>query len=280
LALLGLSVWFIFSGIIGLDGDWFSFGPMNESVMYSVSANDIDNLTISWTTGAVSVDIHDSNYIRITEFSRRALREGQQLDYRVDNNILNINFRADGARRRHMPAKRLEILIPRALSQGLNQLNITTTTGRITIDNIHASELSARTTTGRVELNAVYADIINLRTTTGRVEAFNTEVQAIQTHTTTGRHEISGTFGAIDARSTTGRIELTSTTVPNSIVARATTGRISVVVPNGGEPVTVQQSTTTGRFSSDIPIVTHSSADAQFRLTTTTGRISIYELRR
>ena len=156
-------------------------------------------------------------------------------------------------------------------------LQATTTSGRVELRNIGAQTLNATTTSGRIELFATEADEISLHTGSGRIEARDTEARRLQTRTTSGRHELFGSFDDVNARSGSGRIEILSEIVPDRVTAQATSGRIEVTVPDEGA-ISVQHSTNSGRFSSDIAI-TSGGADAQFDLSTRSGRISIFALR-
>ncbi|MCL2353056.1 MAG: DUF4097 domain-containing protein [Defluviitaleaceae bacterium] len=151
-----------------------------------------------------------------------------------------------------------------------------TNSGRIEMRDIISNQLSATTTSGRIELFTVEAEDINLRTNSGMIRASDTDAGSITTQTSSGRHELFGSFGYVNARSNSGRLEIVSDIVPSHITARATSGRIDVTVPNQ-EPIAVQYSTSSGRFSSEIPTIAHSGANAQFNLSTSSGRISIFQ---
>ncbi|MCL2563866.1 MAG: DUF4097 domain-containing protein [Oscillospiraceae bacterium] len=315
LALLGLAVWVLFGGIFGIGFD-FGVGTFDPVGTHSVSADNIDAIDIDWTSGAVYIGTHHGNDIRITEFARRSLRDNEELWLDTNGGTLAVRFAEHhGVRRGNMLTKQLEILIPYTLSQNLDSFSVNTVSGRIAADDIHAADFLAGTTSGRIELGGIIAqdlrvtttsgrielrnitaqtvnasttsgrievfraeaDEISLRTVSGRITTTDTEAQSLRTHTTSGRHELFGTFGYVNARSTSGRIEILSRIVPERVVAHATSGRIELTVPVT-DAVHVQYSTGSGRFRSDIPVVTHGGADAQFNLSTTSGRISIFAL--
>ena len=278
-ALSGLVLWFLLSGIFsfgfGFGVDFIGLGSYEPVATHSVSADDIDSLSIDWTSGRVTIGTHEGSEIQITELARRDLRAGEELRQSISGGTLTIEFmeqrRLTGI---NNFTKQLEVLIPHTLSENLERFHATTVSGRIVVSGIHAADFTANTTSGRIELFSVQAEDIYLRTVSGRIDTTNTEAQSLRTHTTSGRHELSGSFGEVNARSTSGRIAVISTVVPESLTARTTSGRISVTVPRA-EAISVQYSTTSGRFTSEIPILTHGGADAQFNLSTTSGRIEI-----
>jgi len=258
LALVGLAVWFLAGPVFGAAWNpiFDGFGQSTAQGTHSISTDGLDSVYIDWTSGRVTIELHDGDHIQITEFSSRTLGDNERLSYSTSGGTLQIDFVA-GRGPRRMPSKQLEVLIPRALSGSLNDLTVGTVSGRITIDDLSLGTLYAHTVSGRIELSRVTAE-------------------TLRTNTTSGRHDISGTFDEVSARSVSGRIEFTSSAVPTSLVASTTSGRIAVTVPNQG-PIGVQQSTVSGRFESDIPVVLGGD-DVQFHLSTVSGRINIYAL--
>ena len=299
--LSGLIIWFLMNDVLGTE-----FGNYEPIGTYSIPADDIDSLHIDWIAGAVNIKTHDGDEIQITEFARQGRREIEPLRLSNDGdngNILAIYFAEHQGMQatfilNSIPSKQLEVLIPYALSENLESLHIENISGRIEISNIHANDFIVETVSGRIELSGITSTLLNastisgritlsnaqaeeiyLQTVSGRIEVTGTQTQYLHTSTVSGRHNLSGSFSSlVDASSTSGRIELISTIVPEYLDAHTASGRIHVTVPNEGA-ISVQHSTSS-RFSSDIPIVTHGDADAHFNLSTSSGRISIYELRR
>ena len=300
--LVGLAIWFIAGPVFNLGNfnigitSWAG-GAFEEQGRYKVPIEGIDSMSIHWTAGAVTISPHAGDEIQITEFSQRRLRDNQRLQINTSDGTVRIDFTAHQNILRRMPSKQLEVQVPYALIEHFDDFSVetvsgrielrglaaqsiraNTTSGRIEMFDVNADTLSARTTSGRIAISDTSADTLNVRTVSGRIDLFNTQAYHLDTHTTSGRHELSGGFDHITARSVSGRIEIISTRIPAGISANATSGRIAVTVPDEGEPIAVQYSSTSGRFTSEIPIITHSD-DPQFRLSTTSGRITIYTLR-
>ena len=297
LALTGLVIWLLIGSLFNFGPLWnFGVGTFEPVGTHSVSAEDMDSLYIDWTSGAVSIATHEGNEIQITEFAQRSLRTGEHLSLDTEGGTLTIHFAERIRLTGNMPAKQLEVLIPHALSENFASFYVntvsgriearniqadvfatSTTSGRIELRNITAQDLEATTVSGRIELFTTEAEQIQLRTVSGRIGTTNTQAQTLHAQTTSGRVELSGSFHDVSARSSSGRIDITSHLVPERLAAHTSSGRIEVTVPNEG-PVHVQHSTGSGRFSSAVPVITHGDEDAQFHLSTGSGRISIYEL--
>jgi len=295
LVLIGLVAWAITGPLLNLEGGFagFGWGTFEERTTRSIPMDGIDSMYIDWTSGRVSIEPHDGNDIRITEFSIRELRDNQIFSVNTQDGTLRVDFSERRGGGWNMPSKRLEVLIPRHFENfddfsvrtvsgriyisGLNatNLNVHTTSGRVEASRVSVHELYVNTTSGRIEIDGANTFSTNLRTVSGRIEVRDSNAQDLTTRTTSGRHYLSGAFGEVTARSTSGRLEIESSIVPESLYANATSGRIAVTVPNI-DPISVSYSITSGRFSSEIPIISHSGAEAQFNLSSTSGRITIY----
>jgi DUF4097 and DUF4098 domain-containing protein YvlB len=88
-----------------------------------------------------------------------------------------------------------------------------------------------------------------------------------------GGMDLQGSFGEATLESVSGGISIKSSVVPSSLKAETMSGGITVAVPDEG-PVTVSHSSVSGKLSSDLPIVMQGK-DAQFRLSTVSGRVRI-----
>jgi len=297
-ALLGLTAWLIV-GVINSGftaGGGAGMGPFQLVSEHQVPMDQIESIDIDWTAGTVTVRAFHGNAIQISEFARHRLREDEQMSINTHGGTVSINFSQHRILRNNMPSKQLEVLIPYAMLENLQSLHINNIAGRVEVYDIDTNALSVSTTSGRVSFHGVSTDAINastvsgrielidtsagdayLRSVSGRVEALNSEISNIDINATSGRIELYGSFEDIHARSLSGRIEVTSRTVPDSLIAHATSGRITITVPNEGEPISVQYQIGSGRFTSRVPVITHAGMGAQFNLSSTSGRIEILE---
>jgi len=282
LVLSGLVTWLIFGPVFNSGEGRFGFnfnfgvGSFDVAETHNVPIDNVTSLSIDWTAGRVTIVPHHGNDIQITEFSQRELRDGQQLRLSVSGGTVTVNY-TESRVLRNMPSKNLEVLVPYTLAGNFDDINITTVSGRIELTGLRAQTISARSTSGRVEVRDTHATELELRSVSGRVEVFSSSADTLSTNSTSGRLYMSGEFDTVTARSVSGRIEFISDNVPSSLSASTTSGRISVTVPSG-EPVSIHHRTTTGRFTSAIPIITGGGADAQFNLSSTSGRIEIFDL--
>ena len=171
-------------------------------------------------------------------------------------------------------------------------LNVSTTSGAIrltsvTADDIrlssvsgtvHASDsgavtLNSSSTSGAINLSGSFRDA-TLRSVSGRLilesSASNGEIIA---NTTSGSISVSGSFESANLSSISGAVSISSAVIPASLRASTTSGGVTITVPDYGT-ITVRHSSTSGRFTSDIPVIMQSSG-AQFDLSSTSGSVRI-----
>ena len=351
IALIGLAIWFMTGSIFGIgSGGWRSesginwgsgisisgwdvlSGPFNEAGVYTPGTEGVNSLKIDWIDSEVTVRPHDGNDFKITEFAQRELEENEKLKISTSGGTLTVKFCENG-RIRRMPRKKLEVLIPRVLSENLNGLYTDTASGTVLIDNIKAGTLEVNTISGGAQISnivaqtfgmdsasgtltvkTVQADDINLDSISGAIHISDSAAKTLNCNTASGRidvygafddaslesisgrisidnsasrstvgvdtasgaQELSGAFEEVKADSISGSISVRSTVVPDSLSIDTTSGSVTITVPKG-DSLTVSHSSTSGKLSSDIPIITQGHG-AKFRISTTSGSTRIMEL--
>ena len=343
--LLGLAGWFLTGTVFGARSErWsimpFSFniggfealaGPYEIAGSYTIDANGLDSINVDWIAGGITIKPHDGDNILITEYAQRELRDDEKLVTGSAGGTLTIMYRKNTTVNIiNMPTKKLDVLVPRGLSENMSRLavesvsgsidaeyfqaeniKLNTISGGITLSNSVANELKLDTTSGRVTVTYVQAEDIEVDSISGSIHVSDSSARAIDCDTTSGSVRVSGGFGkaklnsisgrieldnteqrsTVDADSTSGSVELTgafdivaantlsgsitvrSRSVPASLKADSASGSINIAIPNEGT-VSVYHSSTSGRFSSEVPVVMQGRG-AQFELTTLSGRAKI-----
>ena len=291
-------------------------GPFEPVGTHRVSdISDIDSLDIDWVSGTINIKPHDGNEIVITEFAQRALYDNEKMSVSTHDNTLRIEY-IEGNRIGRMPTKHLEVLIPQSLSSDMKRLVVDATSGRITLYDISAQIIYLNATSGGFDLSNVIADLITLDGTSGSVNISNsssTELRiditsgsqnisgsfdsiyidgtsgrltvnndapssSISVSVTSGSQDITGSFSYVNLSCTSGSITIVSREVPESLRISNTSGNINITIPNEGT-VSLHHSSTSGRFSSDVPVIMQGRSDAMWRISSTSGNLNINELR-
>ena len=178
-------------------------------------------------------------------------------------------------------------------SVGTYDMNIDSTSGSVTVARVQANNMSFNGMSGSVRISDSSADTLDIDTTSGSINAsgdFNNVKlssmsgrlsldnsaprSVLNADTTSGSLQFSGSFDRVNIDSMSGSLTIRSAIVPSHLKADTTSGDINIYVPNEGA-VSVHHSSTSGRFSSDIP-VTIQNRDAQFVLSSMSGNARIF----
>jgi len=289
IALAGIAVWFLTGTIFGFTSNrWegWSFmrntgrfesltGPYNVVGSERVDAAGINNIRIEWVAGEITVVPHDGSEIQVTESAQRELRDIEKFRVTTSGDTLTINFTGPNISGK-TPQKRLEVLVPRELSENMQMLSIDTVSGGANVTDITASVLKVESISGDLDLSGVFGDA-KIKTVSGRLTLKNSAQNAVvDTDSVSGRTELSGYFDKAIINSVSGSISFTSATVPTSLKVDSISGGITIALPAGSE-VSVNHSSVSGRLSSDIP-VTMEGSGAVIRISTVSGSTKITTL--
>jgi len=292
--LTGIALWFFTGDIFG---DW-SFienltGPFETDGTYSVIADGIDSININWVSGEVTVIPHDGDDIKIIEYAQRKLSDNEKLRYTVSGSTLEIRFRDRGFSGR-MPRKRLEVFVPRELSENMTLLSVNSTSGSIRVEDFETASLNLSSVSGAISISGIVSPRIDLGTTSGAVNAASVRagrldagtvsgaiaitdslISSVNLSTTSGSSSASGDFDKVDVSTVSGGTTIRSSTVPSRLGVSSVSGGASVYIPNQGA-ITVSHSAVSGRFSSEVPVTMQSGA--AFNFSSVSGSTNIYAL--
>ena len=293
LVLVGLITWFVTRAIVGIGAGaggmqvvrFFDFnfegfgnfetlsGPFEEVGRQTVSPGTINRIDIDWVSGEVNVRPHDGADIIVTEFAQRELRENEQFRVRTSDNTLSIAY-VDGRLRNVRVTKRLEVLVPRQLSENLRELSIDSVSGAIIVEGITSERLEVDATSGLIDVRGAFlrTDIDSI---SGSINFVNTaERSRADIDNVSGATNIEGAFEDIDISSISGGVTLTSRSMPLSIDISTVSGGVTINLPDTGESVSVNHSSVSGRLTSDIPHTTVRGS-AQIEISTVSGSTRI-----
>ena len=289
LALTGIAVWFVTGTVFGFSsGRWeggnfgVNFGgfesltgPYNVAGSHSIDTSGIDSISIDWVAGEITVTPHDGNEIKVTESAQRELRESEKFHVNASGDTLTINYTERSIRGR-VPQKRLEVLVPRALSENMRMLSIDTVSSGVNVTDINASKLDCETVSGSIDLSGVFANV-SIDSVSGRVNLVNSAQNAVvDAETISGRVDVSGYFDRVEANTVSGSVSISSAQIPSSLRVDSISGGITIALPSDAT-ISVNHSSVSGKLSSDIPHTTGSSG-ATINISTVSGSTRIQTL--
>ena len=177
---------------------------------YTVPADGITGLDLSWTSGDVTVQPWSGDSIRLEEDSEVELTEDYRLLYTVEGGELKVRF--DGQPNRNVTWRKILIVwLPEALAQSLAKLDAATVSAEVTVLDLTAAELDIETVSGGVYARGGFpqADV----------------------STTSGSAYLSGTFGELDFSTVSGDMTLETDAVFR-LDAETTSGSVCLRLPD------------------------------------------------
>ena len=177
---------------------------------YTVPADGVTELDLSWTSGDVTVQPWSGDSIRLEEDSEVELTEDYRLLYTVEGGELKVRF--DGQPNRDVTWRKILIVwLPEALAQSLAKLDAATVSAEVTVLDLTAAELDIETVSGGVYARGSFpqADV----------------------STTSGSACLSGTFGELDFSTVSGDMTL-ETNETFRLDAETTSGSVCLRLPD------------------------------------------------
>ena len=174
---------------------------------YTVPAEGITELDLSWTSGDVTVQPWSGDSIRLEEDSEVELTEDYRLLYTVEGGELKVRF--DGQPNRNVTWRKILIVwLPEALAESLAKLDAATVSAEVTVLDLTAAELDIETVSGGVYARGGFGEL-DFSTVSGDMTLETNETFRLDAETTSGSVclRLPDTMGlTLDFASTSGDI--------------------------------------------------------------------------
>ncbi len=224
-----------------------------------VQLNGFRSIDVEWISGSVSVELYDGEGIEIKESMADGSVVSVPMEWRVNEDDSTLDIRSQPQLLSVSEEKHLTIKLPRSMV--LHELDIDTVSAAVSVDltdedTLTLDELDVTSVSGAVSVNAANAAGISLSTTSGAISG------SVRTQ-------------ELEADSVSGGVDLTLDVLPTELDIETSSGPVTLVIPSGTavSSLPVELRTTSGQFSSDIP-VTHTK-DAPWEFQTVSGNVSI-----
>ena len=196
---------------------------------YTVPAEGITELDLSWTSGDVTVQPWSGDSIRLEEDSEVELTEDYRLLYTVEGGELKVRF--DGQPNRNVTWRKILIVwLPEALAESLAKLDAATVSAEVTVLDLTAAELDIETVSGGVYARGGFGEL-DFSTVSGDMTLETNETFRLDAETTSGSAYLSGTFGELDFSTVSGDMTL-ETNETFRLDAETTSGSVCLRLPD------------------------------------------------
>lgn len=294
-------------------------GSFNKVGSYKLSDQTINNIDIDWgwSQGSVSIIPYDGNEIQINEYACRDLEKNELLYCNVENDRLSVKYmqtepKADRLFFSHVdiPAKELEIKIPKDMVNNIfdiavevstsninikdisvknlnidsidgnielinissNNFKVVNTDGDITLSNVNSGDLLIESYSGAINLNNVSTDKLEIENTDGYITLSSVNTGGLSCVTYSGDITFSGSCSEFNIKSTDGNVDIKDEKLPEVIDVDTHSGNVKLTIPN--EDIALNYETDSGEFSSELPIIDKGSNN-KYSIVTIDGDIEI-----
>lgn len=209
----------------------------------SVSAAGIREIEVEWVGGNLTIQASDGGEIVFTETSSTALTDAQKMRYTCTGGKLRIYYCTSTAEQwnwldletLHMPEKELTLLVPRALMETLDELDVDSVSASVLIDGVYGRETSLETVSGNAKLRGAKCEELDLITVSGKITAEGCTAADLETEAVSGKTQVDGSFGKIESKTVSGDVVLRLDGAPNEIKTDSVSGNVEVALPEGSD---------------------------------------------
>ena len=224
-----------------------------------VQLNGFRSIHIDWTSGRVTVELYDGQGIELSETMMDGGDVSLKMEWRVNEDDSTLDIRSQPQLLSVSEKKHLMLKLPRSMV--LHELDIDTVSAAVSVDltdedTLTLDELDVTSVSGAVSVNAANAASISLSTTRGAISG------SVRTQ-------------ELEADSVSGNVDLTLDILPTELDIETSSGPVTLAIPTGKTTSvrSVELRTTSGQFSSDVP-VTHTKA-APWEFLAVSGDVTI-----
>lgn len=241
----------------------------NVSGSYETAADGIENISLKWAAGSVTVRAGDGDGITFSEKGAGTISKEKALRWAVKGETLYIQYCRKGMTFR-LPKKELTLTVPKELAAKLSNLTIDTASATVDAQRISAGrfefssasgDLNAAMTAASAELNTVSGDIdyrgdcenFGANSTSGDVR-YEGGAAGVRANTVSGDVTLSGSCGSVDANTISGDLKVLSAVCPKKLSFNTTSGETMLKLP-AGSGFTLSMSSVSGDFNCNFPTV-------------------------
>lgn len=230
----------------------------------TVAASGIREIDVSWVSGEVNVTVYDGTEIRFSESSNKTLDEDDQLQYRVRDGKLTIQYTKP--RRglqifNNTPSKTLELQIPSSM-----------TLKKLSIDNVSS--------TVYVDAGHLYIDEVDLESVSGSVTLSNLNTAKLDMESVSGDIQAGGLVDVLDVETVSGTQTYSLPWLPYEADMDSISGNV-IVYTTRETGFTVKLESVSGNLTSDIATdqvkrqMTYGDGSSKIDVETVSGNVAV-----
>lgn len=275
---------------------------------YPPMAGELESLYIKWVKGDIEILLTDGDAIKVTEYSSAFDLKKDNTQVELEDGELRISWDKNSWRKQeerpNTKTRHLQLELPRDSLNSLEDVEIKSVSGMITLPDLSVEDLTVSVVNGSVNASRLQAEDMKLSSVSGNlrlmeiqgedveVSGVNGEINVqsfrgedVVLKTVSGKLKAIGTGESLEVSTVSGPAEVILTEMPDSDVNLHTvSGRVSLKIPESGG-FTVDYNTKFGSFRSDFPLEgtigaktgegTYGSGDTEISASAVSGAIEL-----
>lgn len=259
---------------------------------------DIRDIDIDWKIGELVIVSGAGDEITLTEKAAKTDQESNLLTS-IEDGRLSVSSRQrfgfsflwwNGRNTRleiTLPQKMYDSLVIDAASgdyalsdMEIGLLSMELSSGDCVLSSLAIENFTIKLTSGDLRLDEISADRMEVTLTSGKLNGERLDMDILDVRITSGEMDLSGRFPSIDMKITSGTSSLSSTVLPEHLVADMTSGRMVFALPEGSG-FSAEVNITSGNFESEFDmrssddVHTYKDGGPAYRLSCTSGDLRI-----
>lgn len=191
----------------------------------SLPAEQIQEISIDWISGNVTVETYDGDQVVVTE--NEQAEEELKLHWWLDGKKLRIKYCAVGSHK-SAAGKNLTVQIPQTLASNLEELSVDVVSAQAQISGLQLKKLVLDSTSGGFTVQA--------------------DCRELEADTTSGGLNFTGTVQDASLDTTSGSFSLSLTETPEDLSFDSTSGSLNLTIP-GDRSFEAEMDTVSGSFN-------------------------------
>lgn len=237
--------------------------------------NDIDTVNLKFLSGTINFEYWDKNEISVT--ANGDVRSSSSIDdIQIKKEVSGKNisfslFNSNNSFLDYIFSKDLSVTVKLPKSFNKN-LNITSTSSNITIENNDFSSLDIKVTSGDINVTNSKVNSLSITSTSGDMHLNNIASQSSTLRDVSGRIDTTNFSGDIDCKTVSGNINIDYSKLnPNNKIS-TTSGDTMLAIPST-ETFNLEQSSISGDVRTNF--TSNSNSNNKIKFSSTSGNLNI-----
>ena len=236
--------------------------------------NTIDNLSVSWSSGNVKVEVAKTDKITVTVKPYLKKNNNDVVHYVNANGTLGIYSEKQSGWNLFDSFSSKDVVITVPADKRFDNIEISTASAEASIDGVKATDINTNTASGDTIVTNSQGDAVSMNSASGNVSVLNSEFTEIDTNVVSGKTEIDGKFKDFDSESVSGSVTINSLTECEKIDSETVSGSVYITLPKSVNAVNVDFDSVSGSLNSEFGTSTSANAP-HIKLDTVSGSATV-----